>query len=116
MLSFRWTALSSTALLAAVIAACHRGGAAEDIVLPSGEPGFALTCDATKTKCYKLASQKCPGGYKVVEESKMDTSEAKASAWSGRAKSRSKTDMGMVIKCSDGAADKPKKKQANAAP
>ena len=88
--------------------ACHHGAGAEDVILPSGQPGFVVSCDATKVKCYKAAAQKCPSGYTVVEESKMDSSEAKASAWSGRAHSRSKTDLGMLIECKGAKSTKPK--------
>ncbi len=85
-------------ILALYVTGCaHRGGTAQDIVLPSGTRGVALRCDATRVDCLALAGRKCPKGYLIVEENRMGA--ARADAGHGSASATALTDLGMVVEC-----------------
>jgi hypothetical protein len=71
------------ALIASVMAAlwcsgCYRANARE-VVMPSGQRGYAITCDR-EVDCYEKAGEACAHGYEVVKRS---TSQDAYMSWSG---------------------------------
>jgi len=56
-------------LMLVFLVAAYSCATSTEVMLPSGQSGYSITCHENKTGCYEKAQEVCPKGYEMIDTS-----------------------------------------------